>query len=182
MRNIVETKGRTYEEAVESALAKLGIPRERAKVMLVQSRDTDRRTPGPEEYLVRVWEMEPGEGPEPIPGADVLNVPPPPRVMTEKTGPTFDEAVQAALKELGITEEEADVQMIQRQDTNPLKAGPEKVTVRVWRRRPADPAPNPARTGAEDIHSVRAAAHLPGDEELRFEEGPVTGSDTEDTP
>lgn len=132
MRKVVEKTGPTYDDAVVLALLELGLPADRAVVALIQTRDTDRRRPGPEEYTVRAWEKDPVLDSD-TPEAD-LNVPAPNLVVCQKTAPTFEGAKQACLDALGISEDAADVSIIQREDTNPLKPGPERVTVRVWRR------------------------------------------------
>lgn len=136
MRKVVEKTGGTYEEAVSLALEALGVPEEQAVIALLRTRDTDRKRPGPEEYTVRAWEKDAD--------ADVdtsepdLDVSPPNLIVCQKTGATFEEARAACLATLGITEDQADVSIIQREDTNPLKPGPEKVTVRVWRKAPEE--------------------------------------------
>jgi hypothetical protein len=105
----------------------------------VKTRDTDPRRPGPEEYTVRAWEKDPKldvDTPD-------LNVSPPNLVVCQKTAPTFAEARDACLAALGITEEQADISILQMEDTNPLKPGAERVTVRVWRKAiPAAPEEN----------------------------------------
>lgn len=166
MPRIVEKTGRTYENAVELALAELGIPLERAVILLLRTRDLDRRAPGPEEYTVRVWERRP-EDEEQM--SDDLNIAPAQPVVCEKTAESFEDAVRQCLVELGIDEGQADIQMLQREDTNPLKPGPERVTVRVWRRRLTEPVPNAESLGQEHVQDMHAAAHLPDDSELDFE-------------
>ena len=136
MRKVVEKTGGTYEEAVQLALEALGLPEDEAVVALIQTRDTVRKRPGPEEYTVRAWEKdetEDADTPEPE-----RNVSPPDLIVCQKTAATFEEAKAAGLAILGITEQQADVSIIQREDTNPLKPGPEKVTVRVWRKAPEE--------------------------------------------
>lgn len=130
MRKVIEKTAGSYEAAVEAALTALGLPAERAVVALVQTRDTDSRRPGPEEYTVRAWE----DIPEPDSESQDLNVSPPNLVVCQKTAPTFEEAKAECLAALGITEDQADISILQMEDTNPLKRGPEKVTVRVWRK------------------------------------------------
>lgn len=169
MRKVVEKKAATYDDAVAQALAVLGITRERAEVLLVQARDTDRRRPGPEEYIVRVWEREEDDDvshPSPLELGGLTAQP----MVCEHSAGSFDEAVRACLDNLGITEDEADIQVLQREDTNPLRSGPERITVRVWRRHTTEAVPQPDATGAERIQDVHAAAHLPTDDELNFEQ------------
>ncbi|HEY3266181.1 MAG TPA: hypothetical protein VGM37_04590 [Armatimonadota bacterium] len=135
MRKVVEKTSHTYEEAVKAAAAELGIAPEQATIVLIRTRDLDRRRPGPEEYTVRAWVSEPAEATA-APEQDLSRVA---ASVCEHTAPTMAEAVRVCLDELGITEEQADIQVLRMQDTNPLKPGPEKITVRVWRRR-AEPA------------------------------------------
>lgn len=166
MARIVEKTGRTYETAVEMALTELGIPLERAVVLLLRARDLDRRTPGPEEYTVRVWERSEEDVEAMSPDVNVSLVQP---VVCEKTADSYEDAVRLCLTELGIEAGQADIQIIQREDTNPLKAGPERITVRVWRRRLMEPAPDADTLGREHVQDLHAAAHLPDDSELDFE-------------
>jgi predicted RNA-binding protein Jag len=132
MRRVVEKTGLTYEDAVVLALAELGLPVERAVVALISTRDTDARRPGPEEYTVRAWERDAvldADTPERDP-----DVPPPHLVVCQKTAPSFTEAKAACLAALGISEDQADISILRMEDTNPLRPGPERVTVRVWRK------------------------------------------------
>lgn len=132
MRKVVEKTAHTYEDAVTLALAELGLPEEKAVVALLSTRDTDRSRPGPEEYTVRAWERDAiADADTPDPGH---NVSPPNLVVCQKTAPTFEKAKAECFAALNITEEQADISIIQREDTNPLKPGPERVTVRVWRK------------------------------------------------
>lgn len=167
MRRVVEKTAGTFEEAVRLAVEDLGLPPEQVQIVLLRTRDLDPSVRGPEEYTVRAFRRCDDD----LFGVDYedLNLEVPRPLVCESSADTFDEAVQMCLNRLGIDKSQADVQMLQREDLNPLRPGPERISVRVWRRRLKEPAPDPDAPGAKNIHDVHAAAHLPADEELSFE-------------
>jgi hypothetical protein len=156
----VEKTGRTLQEAVDAALADLGIDREAAEVLHLHLRDRD---PGADEPQVTVRVSEKAAEPEPF------RVQP---VVCEKSAPTVEEAIKACLCELGIDESGADIQVVRTAD------GETRVTVRAWRRHLTEPAPVPNAPGSDNIHEIHAAAHLPEDGELDFEAPGNTETET----
>jgi predicted RNA-binding protein Jag len=160
MRKTVETTGGTYEEAVERALAELGLEREAVDIAVLRTRDPD--ASASKQFRVRVWQRDAeaisSQGDDPL---DVVIHHP---TVCEHSGPTEEEAIDACLRDLHINREQADVEVLKRSEDG------QRVRVRVWRKRLTEPAPRHGEPGHHSIHDVHAAAALPGDDDIFFED------------
>ena len=97
--------------------------------------------------------------------------------QVERSAPSVEEALEAALQELGITEQEAEVEVVQEPKGGVLGIGSKEATVRVRPKRAASPTSlseedleEQAEVAAEFIEELLEKMDLDADVETNFEE------------